>query len=242
MRNDPYRYLIRDYISEQDPDGLVCYEVSEGESLLFICTIVDTSGYARELLAREREQLASYMRKHPRFEGSFRPLPATTDAPAIVRKMCAAAEAFDVGPMAAVAGAISQCVGMGLLPSSPEVIVENGGDLFLAGSGSRKVRIFCGYERPSLVVTVGVRPEGVGLCTSSGTVGPSASLGNADAVTVLAGSAETADAAATAVANRVREAQDIKHALEYGASFDEILGLVIAVDGQVGLYGDISVA
>jgi len=36
-----------------------------------------------------------------------------------------------VGPMAAVAGALAEYVGQDLLKLTPNVIVENGGDIFL---------------------------------------------------------------------------------------------------------------
>jgi ApbE superfamily uncharacterized protein (UPF0280 family) len=43
-----------------------------------------------------------------------------------------------------------------------------------------------------------------GICTSSATVGPSVSLGIADAVTVFSGNVASADAWATAICNELR--------------------------------------
>ncbi len=119
--------------------------------------------------------------------------------------MAAAAQTAGVGPMAAVAGAIAECVGRELLEFSPEVIVENGGDIFLKVSHRRTVGIFAG-DSP-LTGRIGIQIEArdtpLGVCTSSGTVGHSLSFGRADAVVVLAPAAALADAAATAIGNRV---------------------------------------
>jgi len=86
------------------------------------------------------------------------------------------------------------------------------------------------------------RPGGVGLCTSSAKVGPSVSLGEADAVTVLSPTATLADAAATAIGNRVVSQEDISGALEMATGYDEVLGVVVIAGGSVGVWGEIEVA
>jgi uncharacterized protein len=230
-------YTERRYRGVIEPAGLDCYQVELGESDLYVCTRGDLSEAARESLTRHRAELETYLQMHPSFGTAFRPLPLASSAPDIVADMGRAAEIFDVGPMACVAGAVARYVGTDLLNESDEVIVENGGDIFLAGGGSRKVRIFAGGEMPPVDIAIHDRPEGVGLCTSSGTVGPSISLGGADAVTVLAVTATLADAAASAIGNRVRGADDIESALEAASGFGEILGVVICAGGSLGAWG-----
>lgn len=234
--------MERAYRGVMEPAGLTCYEVAIGESDLYVCTRGDLTQRARDSLASHRKELESYLEKHLSFGTSFRPVPVAGDAPEIVVEMARAAEIFDVGPMASVAGAIAQHVGMGLLESSPEVIVENGGDIFLAGGGRRSVRIFAGSSSPLVHVTIDdgaaeSGAQGVGLCTSSATVGPSISLGEADAVTVLAGTATLADAAASAIGNMVRCADDMEDALEKASGYTDILGVVIVAGGSVGAWG-----
>jgi ApbE superfamily uncharacterized protein (UPF0280 family) len=56
--------------------------------------------------------------------------------------MCSAAQKADVGPMAAIAGAISHYVGQDLLRFSPEVVVENGGDIYIKSQQDRVVGIY----------------------------------------------------------------------------------------------------
>jgi ApbE superfamily uncharacterized protein (UPF0280 family) len=229
--------MERQYRGVMEPPGLTCYEVAMGQSDLYICTRGDLAKKTRDSLASHRGELESYLEKHLSFGTSFRPVPTAGDAPAIVVDMGRAAEIFEVGPMASVAGAISQYVGADLLKHSPEVIVENGGDIFLAGGGKRKVRIFAGASSPLVHVTIVDSDKGVGLCTSSATVGPSISLGEADAVTVLAATATLADAAASAIGNIVHRADDIEGALEKASGYDDILGVVIIAGGSVGACG-----
>ncbi len=233
------RYIERTYRAVMEPEGLTCYEVAIGESDLYVCTRGDLSEHARRSLAELRGELEAYLARHLTFGTSFRPVPAAGEAPPIAADMAQAAEIFDVGPMASVAGAIAQHVGIELLARSPEVIVENGGDLFLAGGGRRTVRVFGGAEAPAFNLTVEAPPGGVGLCTSSGKVGPSVSLGEAEAVTVLAKTATLADAAATALGNTVLGADDIGEALAAAERHPFVLGAVIVAGGSVGAWGSL---
>jgi uncharacterized protein len=229
--------IERAYRGVMDPAGLTCYEVAIGESDLYICTRGNFEEKASSSLASHRQELESYLEQHLSFGTSFRPVPVAGDAPDIVLEMGLAAEIFDVGPMASVAGAIAQHVGTDLLKHSPEVIVENGGDIFLAGGRKRVVRIYAGKSSPLVHISIDDSAEGVGLCTSSATVGPSISLGEADAVSVLAETATLADAAASAIGNIVRRADDIEGALEKASGYSEILGVVIVAGGSLGAWG-----
>ena len=123
-----------------------------------------------------------------------------------------------VGPMAAVAGAMAELIGKKLLDYSPEVIVENGGDIFMKISRRRRIGIFAGNSPFTDKLALELEPEEtpLGICTSSGTVGPSLSLGTTDATIVASTSAALADAAATAVGNLVKTADDLQGALDFG--------------------------
>ncbi len=221
-----------------EPADLVCRRVGIGESDLLVCALTDLSGEALESLAVHRTELEEYVAMHTTFAESFRPVPVTGDAPGIVRDMGEAAEIFEVGPMAAVAGAVAQHVGTDLLGKSSQVIVENGGDVFMAGWGTRRARVFPVASAPSGIdIAVEVTENGVGLCTSSATVGPSVSFGQADAVAVLARTATLADAAATAIGNRVRTPDDIADALKGASQHPEVMGAVVVIGGSVGAWG-----
>jgi hypothetical protein len=146
-----------------------------------------------------------------------------------------------VGPMAAVAGAIAECVGRELLAFSPEIIVENGGDIFLKILRKRTVGLYAGNSPLTGKIGLEINPQDtpLGVCTSSGTVGHSLSYGKADAVVVLAASAALADAAATAIGNRVKKPEDIDGVLEFARGIGNLKGIVIVVGKNVGAWGDV---
>jgi len=143
--------------------------------------------------------------------------------------------------MAAVAGAVAQAVGGALLAASPEVIVENGGDIFLASGAERVAAVFAGDSPLSmkLGLKLPAAPRGLGLCTSSGTVGPSLSAGRADAAVVLAPDAALADAAATAIGNRVKSAGDLAAAMEFAEGVAGLSGALAVIGESLAAWGKI---
>jgi ApbE superfamily uncharacterized protein (UPF0280 family) len=209
------------------------------ETDLWVLADRDLAPEVRELVIQERQQLEAYIAGHPGFLTALTPWPADPFAPPVVREMIAAAAATDVGPMAAVAGALAARVGRQLVRLSPEVIVENGGDIFLALSHSATVALFAGASplshRVGLRLDPGLSP--LGVCTSSASVGHSLSFGRADAACVLAPGAALADAAATALGNRVQGPDTIAPALEWVGSLPDILGAVVIVGDKLGAWG-----
>jgi len=222
---------------------LTSFAVVVKETDLLVHAALDLSEAARELVLEHRGYLEAYIRQHPEFLRTLAPWSLRGPRPAVVDDMIAAGAAAGVGPMAAVAGAIAEQVGRGLLRSSAEVIVENGGDVFLKTTGAATVAIFAGKSPLSL--RIGVRIDGgdvpISVCTSSGTVGHSLSFGRADAVCVVSRSCALADAAATAVGNRVGAAADIAQGIEQGKAIPGVEGIVIVVADQVGFWGGIEV-
>jgi len=75
------------------------------------------------------------------------------------------------------------------------------------------------------------------VCTSSGTVGHSVSFGNADAVCVTGASCALADAAATAIGNRISSKADIQQAMEFGKRIPGTEGLVVIVKDRIAMWG-----
>jgi ApbE superfamily uncharacterized protein (UPF0280 family) len=146
-----------------------------------------------------------------------------------------------VGPMAAVAGAIAERVGRGLIGHGGDVIVENGGDVFVRTSRERTVGVHAGRSALSggLVLRVGPDEAPFGVASSSATVGPSLSFGKADAAIVVAASATMADAAATALCNRVRTRGDLEAAVGWAARLPEVRGAVVILGEQLAAQGQI---
>jgi len=142
-----------------------------------------------------------------------------------------------------VAGLFAQEVGRRLVADYGlrEVVVENGGDLYLRNDSELLSVIHAGSSSLSDKMAF-VLPEGEwGICTSSGTMGHSFSRGKADALTVISSSAPLADAWATAMANQVQSAADIDSVLERVAEIPDILGCAVIIENQVGIRGELEV-
>jgi len=232
-----YRHWVRN-------TGLVSFNLTVKETDLYIRACQNLRRKALKTVLKCRASIEGYIRRYPSFLTTLEPFPIQGDAPQIIREMSRAAETVSVGPMAAVAGVIAECVGKELLSFSPEVIVENGGDIFLKVTEKRSVGIYAGESPLSGKVALEIEPEEtpLGICTSSGTVGHSLSFGRADAVVVLAPSACLADAAATAIGNLVREATDIARGIEFAQRVDGLKGVVIIKYDKMGVWGAVKIA
>jgi ApbE superfamily uncharacterized protein (UPF0280 family) len=228
----------RHWIERRD---LVPFNVTIKETDLYIRAASDLHRKAYRLVEKYRARLEKYIGARPRFASSLEPVPVPGNAPSIVKDMAEAGRKAGVGPMAAVAGAIAECVGRELLEYSPEVIVENGGDIFLKILSKRTVGIFAGDSpltgKLGLEIEAGETP--LGVCTSSGTVGHSLSFGKADAVIALAASAALADAAATAIGNRVSSPDDVSAAIEFAGQIPGLRGVVIIIGEELGAWGQV---
>ncbi len=217
------------------------FEVSVGESDLMISAERPLGQLAERALSQARAALRTYLASDPAFQEALHPRDALPGAPEIVIAMSEAARLCGVGPMAAVAGAVAESVGRALLEESEQVIVENGGDIFLQAKQGRMAAIYAGASPLSGKLGVRISRVGqpVGLCTSSGTVGHSLSFGKADAAIVLATSAALADAAATALGNRIQTADDIDASLTWLKRIEGALGGVAVVGDHIGAWGEI---
>jgi hypothetical protein len=236
-------YQPRTYRSLADRKRLTAFSVTVKQTDLHVQAGSDLTVPARELALEHRGYLEAYIRRHPAFLSTLEPWPLTGPVPPVVGDMVAAGAAAGVGPMAAVAGAVAEHVGRGLLAHSEEVIVENGGDIFLKTATPATVAVLAGASPLSLKVGVrvvcGDRP--LGVCTSSGTVGHSLSFGKADAVCVVSRSCALADAAATAIGNRVRSGPDIVAGIEFARGIRDIQAVVIIVGDRLGAWGEVEV-
>jgi len=222
---------------------MVRFNLSVEETDLAISAERDLSEEALGFAKRYRCEIKDYLAGHPAFGKSFEPLEAEAGSPAIIRAMAQAAKRAGVGPMASVAGAVAEFVGRELLGFTKELIVENGGDIFIKSRRQRNVGIFAGKSGFSQRIALKVLAEDTpcGICTSSGTVGHSFSFGKADAVVVVAESAVLADAFATAIGNVVKDEGDIEKGLGLARAEHGIKGAVIIVDERMGLCGDIRI-
>ncbi len=218
------------------------FEVKYKQTDLWIRARRNLQKEATDAVLNCRRQIEEYIGSHELFLSSLSPLPDDALAPPLVRQMLQAGMAAGVGPMASVAGAIAQAVGLALAEFTDSVIVENGGDCYLNLREETTVGIFAGPESPftnRIALRFGPERFPIGICTSSGTVGHSLSFGKADAVTVVCPDAALADAAATRLANFVKTTEDVPLALELAPQIPSIQGVLIAIRDKIGIWGDL---
>ncbi|MBU1869377.1 MAG: UPF0280 family protein [Candidatus Omnitrophica bacterium] len=153
--------------------------------------------------------------------------------------------AVNVGPMATVAGAIAELLGRELLKAGyKDVIVENGGDIFMSSRKSRLIGIYSGRSKLWNKLKLKINPKDmpIAVCTSSGTMGHSLSFGAADSVVIISKSAALSDAVATSVCNRVQSRKDLQPALDFAKSIKGVLGCVIIFKSYLASWGKVEFA
>lgn len=209
---------------------------------------VDRNSFKHEMIdftlakiKNTRKQIEEYSRRDKNFLEALSPYSFQYFTPPIVRKMFNASKKAGVGPMAAVAGAFAQQIGKSIENKFgiDEIVVENGGDLYLNVKESVIISVFAGYSPLSEKIGLIINPEysPLGICTSSGTVGHSSSFGEADAVVIICKDPVLADAYATSFCNRVRGEEDIEMVLKEIERVDEILGALIVLEERMGIRG-----
>ncbi len=234
-------YEERFYRGISRPDDLECFEVVCKETDLFCCTKGNLKSFIEESVISLRYKIENYIKQRPEFLESLSPIEYDRFAPDIVKEMIEASACIGVGPMACVAGAIAEFIGRDIEKHSDEFIIENGGDIFLKTNKYRNVLIYAQdspfSERLGIRVSPHNRPYGI--CTSSGTVGHSLSLGKADAVCIVGESSLFCDGLATFIGNIVKKNEDISFAIEKAKTFKQIRGILIVMGDKLGAWGDI---
>ena len=161
---------------------------------------------AKEAIRVQRADLENFIRDDPFFQITLEPYDLReSDAPPIVRQMAEKSAVFGIGPMAAVAGAIAGFAVQAMIKEGATyAVVDNGGDICILNDQPIVVGIYAGSSPiKDLAFQLPARERPLGICTSSGSVGPSISFGFADAAVVIAQDVALADAAATALGNAV---------------------------------------
>jgi len=241
MKTDKYqRRFYRNWIRAKD---LYLTRVTIKETDLQILTDrpIDRD-FVVDRVITYRKDIEDYISKDKRFLVSLKPVEVELHAPRIVKAMARQAKKANVGPMAAVAGAVAQYIGKDILKKgTQEVIIENGGDIFLKIKKSRDIGIYAGKSKLSGKFSLRINPKHtpLGVATSSGTVGHSLNFGNADAVVIVAKDAILADSVATAASNLVKTREDFVKAVDFAKKISGIVGLVIIMKDNLATWGKI---
>jgi ApbE superfamily uncharacterized protein (UPF0280 family) len=200
------------------------------------------AGLIVEEVKRLRAELEEYIGRQPEFLTSLAPIQLLPGAPPIAVRMAEAAVACQVGPMAAVAGAVAQMAAEQAIASgADEAIIENGGDTWIASTDEVEIGLYAGDHPLSGRLALRIPPARLPLsvCSSSSRFGHSLSLGDCDLATVVAASGALADAAATLAGNSVRTVDDVDAALRKLMAIDGVIGVLIVQADRVGVAGDL---
>lgn len=196
---------------------------------------------AKEEIAKRRAHLEEFIRNDPFFLVTLEPYDRPIDrAPEIVREMVRAGKAVGIGPMSSVAGTIARfALGAMMEAGATHAIVDNGGDVALVADRPVLMGIYAGPSPlKDLAFEIAPRAEPLGICTSSGTVGPSISFGYADAAVVVSDDVSLADAAATALGNAV--GADSPLADSFGAvAVPGVAGALVIRGEEMALWGEL---
>ena len=227
------------------------YHFSEKESEI---TIISESKKAiqraKTVFYHNRRLLEKYIIKDNNFLKSFTPIKVKTNL-RIINLMAEAAYLCDVGPMAAVAGALADIM-LESMKSKEEydfihakvALVENGGEIAIDSEEPMKIALYAGENELNLNLgfLIEKRDCPIGIGTSSATIGHAISFGEADAVTVFANNATLADAAATRIANLVKGPDiemSIKKGLDAADEIEGVIGTFISRKDKIGQVGKI---
>ena len=192
-----------------------------------------------------RADLKTYIAHNEEFLLSLEPIkPNDDDLALIVEMMYESSSLAGVGPMACVAGTISELSLDYLIDNGSKFsIVENGGDIALVNDRKVLCGIYSNNEilGNEMAFEIKGRKRPLGICSSSGKIGHSLSFGQSDSVTVIAKSASLADALATRIANDVvgnDSESRVMNALESADKVREFFDGVLVISGDnVGSVG-----
>jgi ApbE superfamily uncharacterized protein (UPF0280 family) len=230
--------IVRDYRV-----SLKGFNITVKETDLFIYSEhVDKSikDRAAKLTLYYRKILEDYILEYPEFYSSLNPLKIFDNDPEIILSMKKGAKKAEVGPFAAVAGAIAEFIAKGLNKFSNEIVVENGGDIFLMGCKDKIVKIVSkNLSNIALKIDTNLLP--VAVCSSSSKIGHSYSEGNADLVTVISKSGALSDAFATKICNLIKKESDLEKVTKNYKNNNDILGCLIIFKDKIAGWGHLNI-
>ena len=197
---------------------------------------------ARSAIKAARAQLEAYIRADPYFQVTLEPYECDDDAPDIVRRLVDSGNSMGIGPMSAVAGTISAIAVEAMVENgASHAIVDNGGDIAIINDRPVVIGIYAGDSSiKDLGVVMPQSRKIRGVCTSSGTVGPSISFGLADAAVVFSDDVSLADSAATALSNATSVGREgVEAAFDVVRDVKGVDGAIVIQGGHAGIWGKV---
>lgn len=209
-------------------------EISIDSTHLLLKTDVKTN--IEEYIINQREIIQKQINKNPKFNG-YKPVDII-NSPRILELMTNAGKIAGIGPMSSVAGSISQvCLEYLEKHETKFSVLENGGDIALKTNKELILGIYAGKSifTNNIALKIKAKKEGYGICTSSGTVGPSKSFGKTDATIVLGKEASVCDSLATKIANYGNGEDDeeiVNNSLEKAEEYIEYCDGILVIKGE----------
>ncbi len=237
------KYRERFYRDFSDSTRWTTFRVKVESTDLFIRAGGDFTERVKKTVKRLRDEIQRHISENQIFLTSHKPLEQRECNSTIINSMYRTSKLAGVGPMAAIAGAIAEFVGLELAECSEEVIVENGGDVWLKLKEPVSISVFAGKSPFSGKIALRIDPNKtpLGVCTSSGRIGHSFSFGNADAATIISEDTALADATATETGNRVKDEYDLERAVDFAMAIDGIIGSLVIYRDKMAIKGDVEI-
>ena len=200
---------------------------------------------ALKSIRMSRLEVEKYVLKHSDFMKTFEPIQVSPDSPEVIKRMANAAKSAGVGPMAAVAGAISDLAVETMIEEGANIaVVENGGEISAISVDELNIALYAGASSISGKLGLRIYPKEtpIGIGTSSATIGSALSLGDADAATIVAENAALGDAVSTLLCNEVKSNNlmaSMKESLEIAKGIKGVRGGIVVQGDYIGLVGKI---
>lgn len=198
-----------------------------------------------QFIRRKRLELEKYILKNPDFLNSLEPLNEKIKTKSdIILLMNKTSKIADIGPMASVAGTISELSLNYLIKNgSKNSIINNGGDIALINNKKIVCGIYSNNEtlNNEIAFKLKARKSPLGICSSSSKIGHSISFGQSDSVTIISKSASISDGLATSIGNEIKGTDDedaINNGLEKAEKYKEhFIGGLLIKGENVGTIG-----
>ena len=214
-----------------------------GETSVTIKSEKEYFDVAKKAIYDARETILKKIEDDVFFKTTFEPYPVSESDDRLIRRMCEASALANVGPMAGVAGAVACCAVERMSEAGAEfAIVENGGDIAMKIDRDVVIGLFAGKNKISKIGFMVKKRKGIfGICSSSGKIGPSISLGDSDICTVISENVILADCCATSLGNLIGEGgrERMASALEIIGGIDGVEGCLASCGGLVAMDGDL---
>ncbi len=215
--------------------------IVSGETCMDVSVDGDLIGLIPDLVCEARRIVEDKIAGDPEFGTSLSPLRADGSDHRLIVRMCQTAELAGVGPMASVAGAVASYVIEGLIAQGcGYAVIDNGGDLAIFSDEEVTVGLYTGRPSTSRFGLRVPRTDGImGICSSSGVIGPSLSFGRSDIATVISRDPVLSDACATRLGNGIAAEGDLAVATEAVCGIPGVIGCFAAIGEAVCTCGDV---